>query len=60
MKVVSKPLLPQYRRSTCCPVRLGATKYLGKPFFEWVNESPRLAAIQSSAFGGAGKAQCIL
>ena len=39
---------------------IGATKYLGKPFFEWVNESPRLAALQSSAFGGAGKAQCIL
>ena len=35
---------------------IGATKYLGKPFFEWVNESLRLAALQSSAFGGAGKA----
>jgi O-methyltransferase domain/Dimerisation domain len=34
----------------------GAIKYFGKPFFEWINESPRLAAIQNAAMAGGRRA----
>jgi precorrin-6B methylase 2 len=33
-----------------------ATKYLNKPFFEWVNESPRLTEIQNVAMVGGSRA----
>ncbi|REE64011.1 hydroxyneurosporene-O-methyltransferase [Streptomyces sp. 3212.3] len=34
----------------------GARKVLGKPFFDWVGESPRLTALQNSAMAGGGRA----
>lgn len=34
----------------------GATHYLGKPFFEWVSESPHLAELQNAAMAGGGRA----
>lgn len=34
----------------------GAKKVLGKPFFDWVSESPRLTALQNSAMAGGGHA----
>jgi hypothetical protein len=34
----------------------GATTFLGKPFFEWVNESKCLAELQNSAMASAGRA----
>ena len=34
----------------------GATTFLGKPFFEWVNESEHRAELQNSAMAGAGHA----
>lgn len=34
----------------------GATTYLGKPFFEWVNESLHRAELQNSAMSGASRA----
>lgn len=39
-------------------VRTGETaaeKYLGKPFFEWVEEDPRLAQLQNSAMAGGSR-----
>jgi len=33
----------------------GATHFLGKPVFDWVNESPRLTALQNAAMAGGGK-----
>jgi hypothetical protein len=35
---------------------VGATKFLGKPFFDWVNDSPYLSALQSTAMGDGGRA----
>lgn len=35
--------------------KTGATEFLGKPFFEWVNESPRLAELQNAAIGGVSR-----
>ncbi|MFC0112388.1 methyltransferase [Kibdelosporangium aridum] len=32
-----------------------ATHYLGKPMFDWVNESARLTQLQNSAMSGGGK-----
>lgn len=31
---------------------VAATRYLGKPLFDWVNESPRRAELQNGAMGG--------
>jgi hypothetical protein len=39
-------------------VRTGETaaaQYFGKPFFEWVNQSPRLSALQNAAMAGGGE-----
>jgi hypothetical protein len=34
---------------------IAAVKYLGKPFFEWISESPRLAEIQNAAMVDGGR-----
>ncbi|HEY0693902.1 MAG TPA: methyltransferase [Kribbella sp.] len=34
---------------------IGATKFLGKPFFEWVNESLHLAELQNIAMADGGR-----
>jgi len=35
--------------------QIGATEYLGKPFFEWVNESPHLAELQNIAMADGAR-----
>jgi hypothetical protein len=34
---------------------IAAVKYFGKPFFEWISESPRLAEIQNAAMADGGR-----
>lgn len=34
--------------------KTGATKVLGKPFFDWVTESPHLSALQNAAWANGG------
>jgi hypothetical protein len=34
---------------------IAAVKYLGKPFFEWISESPQLAEIQNAATADGGR-----
>jgi hypothetical protein len=33
-----------------------ATDFLGRPFFEWINDSPRLAEVQNTAMADGGRA----
>jgi ubiquinone/menaquinone biosynthesis C-methylase UbiE len=35
---------------------VGATKFLGKPFFEWIHDSAHLASLQNEAMGDGGRA----
>src|ERR1700677_4552845 len=34
---------------------IAAVKYLGRPFFEWISESPQLAEIQNTAMADGGR-----
>jgi hypothetical protein len=34
---------------------IAAAKHLGRPFFEWISESPRLAEIQNTAMADGGR-----
>ncbi|MEV4757843.1 methyltransferase [Micromonospora sp. NPDC049559] len=35
--------------------KTGANEILGKPFFDWVTESPRLSGLQNAAMAGGGR-----